>query len=44
MKETTMTDPLLLDRFRPARDLMRPAAMRALERQLHHGAARRPVP
>ena len=24
--------------------LMRPTAMRALERQLHHGASRRPVP
>jgi hypothetical protein len=24
--------------------LMRPAAMRALGRQLHHGASRRPVP
>jgi hypothetical protein len=24
--------------------LMRPTAIRALERQLHHGASRRPVP
>ena len=46
-----MTDEDSRRRFRrywqaagPFIRLMRPAAMRALERQLHHGAARRPVP
>ena len=46
-----MTDEDSRRRFRrywqaagPFIRLMRPTAMRALERQLHHGASRRPVP